>query len=60
MLFPLQLLSETFLILSITKRGTITKMFTDLHVKYPLFLLDFNETLIFKTYFRKTLKYQIS
>ena len=31
-----------------------------LYLKYPLFLLDLNETLIFLTGFRKILKYQIS
>jgi len=30
------------------------------HVKYQLFLSDFNETLIFSTVLRKTLKYNIS
>jgi hypothetical protein len=36
------------------------KTYIDLHVKYPLFLSDVNETLIFSTYIRKTIKYQIS
>jgi hypothetical protein len=31
-----------------------------LHAKYPLFLSDSSETLIFSTYFRNILKYQIS
>jgi len=35
-------------------------MYQGLHVKCPLFLSDFNETLIFYTYFRKVLKYEIS
>jgi hypothetical protein len=34
-------------------------MYIGLYVKYPLFMLDFNETWIL-TDFRKTLKYQIS
>jgi hypothetical protein len=33
-------------------------MCTSLHVKYPLFLLDYNDTRIFSTDFRKILKYQ--
>jgi len=36
------------------------KMYIGFHVKYPLFLSDFNEALIFSTYFRKILKHKIS
>jgi len=35
-------------------------MNSSLHVKYPLFLSDYNETWICSTDFRKILKYQIS
>ena len=42
-LFPQQLLSETFLIVRITEQDMI-KMYIGLHVKYPLFLSNFNET----------------
>jgi len=34
-------LSETFLILRVTERDMV-KMYSELHVKYPLFLSDFN------------------
>jgi hypothetical protein len=34
-------------------------MYIGLHVKYPLFLSDFKETLIFSTDCGKILKYQI-
>ena len=42
-LFSLQLLSETFLTLRRIHRDTIINVHI-LHVKYPLFLPDFNET----------------
>jgi hypothetical protein len=58
--FSLQLLSETFLILSRSERDVIKKMNNDRHVKYQLFLSDFNETLTFSADFRKILKNQIS
>jgi len=35
-------------------------MYIGRHVKYPLFLSDFSETLFFSTDFRKIFKYQIS
>jgi len=35
-------------------------MYIGLHVQYPLFLLDFNETWIFTADVHKILKYQIS
>jgi len=37
-----------------------SKMYIGLHVKYPLFLLDFNGAQIFYTNFRKILKCKIS
>ena len=53
------ILSETFLILRRNERDMI-KMHIGLHVKYPLFLSEYNQTSIFETHFRKILKYQIS
>ena len=43
---------ETFLILRRNERHVI-KIYISLHVKYPLFLFDFNETWIFLTDFEK-------
>ena len=57
--FSLQLLSKTFLTLRRNERDII-KMYISLHVKYPLFVTDFNKTWIFRTDFRKLLQYKIS
>jgi len=46
-------LSETFLIPRRIQRDMIT-MHIGLHVKYPLFLSWFNETLLFSTFLRNT------
>ena len=43
---------ETFLILRIIERNAI-KMYIGLHVKCPVFLVDFNETLNFLDIFEK-------
>ena len=37
-------LSRTFLILRRTGRDMINKMYIGLHLKYPIFISDFNET----------------
>ena len=37
-----------------------SKMSKRFHVKYSLFLSDFNEILIFSTDFEKSIKYQVS
>jgi hypothetical protein len=50
--FSLQLLPETFLILRRNEREMI-KMYIGTHVKYPLFMSDFNDTCIFWANFRK-------
>ena len=52
-----QVLSKTFIILRIIQWNFVINV-KSLHVKYPLFLSDFNKTLIFSTDFRK--KTQIS
>ena len=51
--FSLQLFSEIFLILGIIQRDVFTKV-KSLHVKYQLFLSDFNETWISQQIFDKT------
>jgi len=57
--FSQKLLSEIFLIVRRTERDIIINV-QNLHVIYPLFLSDFNETWILSTAFRKRFKYQIS
>ena len=59
LLFSVQILSKTFLILRRTERDTIN-MYVGLHVKWPSFLFECNESWIFSTYFRKIIKYRIS
>jgi len=58
--FSLQVLCETLLILRRNKRKREKEwwshMYIDLHVKCPLFLSNFNETLTFSKNFRKTSK----
>ena len=51
--FSLQVLFETFLIMWINERDTI-KMYFGLHVKYSLFLSDFNENWIVSSDFDKS------
>jgi len=46
-------LPDTFLILRRNDRDRFKKMYIGLHVKYPLFLSDFNETCVLSTDFRK-------
>ena len=58
--FSIQLLSVTFLNLRNFEQDIIINMCIGLHVKYPLFLSDYNESWIFSTDFRKIMKYQIS
>jgi hypothetical protein len=55
--FFLQRMSKKFHILRRTERDVT--MYTGFHVKYLLFLSDFNETWTFSTDFRDMLNYQI-
>jgi len=57
--FFLQLLSETFFSLRRIQWDLIVNL-RSVHVKYPSFLSDFNETWIFLTDFRKIHIYKIS
>jgi hypothetical protein len=52
LIFFLQILCKIFLILIRIQRDIVINVRTS-HVKYPLFLSDFNETLIFSADFRK-------
>jgi len=59
LVFSVQLLSETFLILRKFSE-ILSKFCIGHHVKYPLFVSDFNKTLIFWAYFLKILIFKIS
>jgi len=50
-------LPEKFLIIKIIERDGIRNLYIVLHVKYSLFLSDFNYTGIFLTDFGKIFKY---
>ena len=52
--------SGPFLILRGIQRDVIKNRIGLYDVKYPLFLSNFKESLIFSTVFRKIIKYQIS
>jgi hypothetical protein len=54
--YPVQLLSKTFFIIIRIWPDIVTNLRKS-HVKYLLFMSDFNETWIFPTDFRKTPKY---
>ena len=49
---------DIFFVLRKTQRDMI-KLYTGLHVKYSLFLSDFDKTWISSTDFREILKYKI-
>jgi hypothetical protein len=59
-LYFLYNMSEMFLVLRRIQRLMTKNIHIGLHVKYPLFLSDFNATRNFSTDFRKILKYEIS
>ena len=58
--FSLQLLSENIFRYKKNLARYCQKMWEHLHVKYPLFSSDFNETCVFSTDFRKKKKAKIS
>jgi len=58
-LISLKRLSETLIILW-GNEGDLVKIYNAVYVKYPLFMLDFNETWSFLTDFLKFHKYRIS
>jgi len=59
LLFSLQILSETFLILRRIQRDIVTNV-RSIHVKYRLLMPDLNESRIVSRYIIKILKYQFS
>jgi len=59
LIFPTAL-PERFIILRRNDRDMILKMCIGLHVKYPVFVSDFDGTPIFWAEFRKRLKFKVS
>jgi hypothetical protein len=58
--FSVFFFSETFLILRRNKRDIIINVYLGVHMKYPLFMSDFNKICLFWADFWNMLKYKLS